>query len=203
LHTTHIDNGTSSFDLILDEKEFDRIYIAHYPALFRYAYTMVHDSIMAEEMVHQVFLKILEKKAPLNIHTSLKAYLYRSVNNECLNYIKHQKIKNDFEVQTIKAMSNKTESPLAKLQYRELEQRLKKAINELPEQCRTIFQMSRFEELRYAEIATQLGLSVKTVETQMSRALKKLRVQLADYLPVILMMLLMNISYLFNWKIWK
>jgi len=175
----------------------------HYPALFRYAYTMVHDGIMAEEMVHQVFLKILEKKVPLNIHTSLKAYLYRSVNNECLNYIKHQKIKNDFEVQTIKAMSNKTESPLAKLQYRELEQRLKKAINELPEQCRTIFQMSRFEELKYAEIAKQLDLSVKTVETQMSRALKKLRVQLADYLPAILIMLLINILYLIDFKIWK
>ena len=85
MHTTHIDNSTSGFDLILDEKEFDTIYIGHYPALFRYAYTMVHDSIMAEEMVHQVFLKILEKKTPFTIHTSLKAYLYRSVNNECLN----------------------------------------------------------------------------------------------------------------------
>lgn len=202
MHTTHIDNSTSGFDLTLDEKEFDRIYIDHYPALFRYAYTMVHDSIMAEEMVHMVFLKILEKSATLTIHTSLKAYLYRSVNNECLNYIKHQKIKSDFEIQTIKAMSNKTETPLAKLQYQELEHRLKVAINELPEQCRTIFQMSRFEELKYAEIAKQLDLSVKTVETQMSRALKKLRVQFADYLPAILISLI-NILYLINLKIWK
>ena len=66
---------------------------------------------------------------------------------------------------------------------------LQKAINALPESCRTIFQLSRFEELKYAEIAAQLGISVKTVEAQMSKALKRLRIQLADYLPLILWLL--------------
>lgn len=201
--STAINDNSSSFEQVLDDPEFDRVYIDHYSALFHYAYTMIHDSIMAEEIVHTVFFKILEKKTPLNIHTSLKAYLYRCIYNECLNYLKHQKIKFAFEAHTIKTMSNKTESPMVKLQYQELEQRLSKAINELPEQCRTIFQMSRFEELKYAEIAAQLGLSIKTVETQMSRALKKLRVQLADYLPVILMIILFNFTCLINLALWK
>ena len=76
-----------------------------------------------------------------------------------------------------------------KLRLKELEQRLEKALNELPEQCRTIFQMSRFEELKYAEIAGRLGLSVKTVENQMGKALKLLRTKLADFLPALLMLL--------------
>jgi RNA polymerase sigma-70 factor (ECF subfamily) len=170
--------------------ELDKIYLDHYRGLFQYAFTMLRDDVMAEEMVHLVFLKIMERNEPLTIHSSLKAYLYRSVNNECLNYIKHQKVKRAFETRTVKDMPIKTETPLAKLQYQELEQRLENAINRLPEQCRTIFQLSRFEDLKYAEIAGQLGLSVKTVETQMSRALKKLRAGLADYLPLLLWILL-------------
>jgi RNA polymerase sigma-70 factor (ECF subfamily) len=74
--------------------------------------------------------------------------------------------------------------------FSELERRLQTAINELPEQCRTIFQMSRFEELRYLDIAERLGISVKTVENQMGKALKTLRVKLIDYLPLILLILL-------------
>lgn len=188
-------------DLSSDRAGFDQIYLDHYPALFRYAYTMVNESSTAEELIHNIFLKLLEKNEPLRVHTSLKAYLYRSVNNECLNYIKHQKIKVKFEVEAYNARSDKTQSPLAHLQYRELEERVRKAINELPEQCRTIFQLSRFEDLKYTEIAAQLGLSVKTVETQMSRALKKLRVQLADHLPLIT--IVTNILYLIHLKLWK
>ena len=197
------EDSASFLDLSLDSGEFEQIYLEQYPGLFRYAYTIVQDSVMAEEMIHNVFLKLLERNEPLKVHTSVKAYLYRSVNNECLNYIKHQKIRGNYEVETNTIMPNKTQSPLAQLQYRELEERLRKAINELPEQCRTIFQLSRFEELKYAEIALQLGLSVKTVETQMSRALKKLRVQLADYLPVILITLFINILHLLHLTLWK
>jgi RNA polymerase sigma-70 factor (ECF subfamily) len=74
--------------------------------------------------------------------------------------------------------------------FSELERRLQTAINELPEQCRTIFQMSRFEELRYQDIAHRLGISVKTVENQMGKALKLLRMRLIDYLPLLVLLLL-------------
>ena len=72
----------------------------------------------------------------------------------------------------------------------ELEQQINKALNELPEQCRTIFQMSRFEELKYQEIADRLGLSIKTIENQMGKALKILRVKLVDYLPILAVFLI-------------
>ena len=190
METTKNDSNTIDTYLNPDEPEIDKIYLDYYAALLKYAFTMVNDRVIAEEMVHQVFFKILERTESILIHTSLKAYLYRSVNNECLNYIKHQKVKLGFEGQSIHIMNQQTESPSGKLQLKELEGQLRKAINQLPEQCRTIFQLSRFEELKYAEIAFQLGLSIKTVETQMSRALKKLRVQLADYLPFFIWLLI-------------
>ena len=167
-----------------DNGEFDRIYIDHYPALLQYAYTMLKDRVLAEEMVHQVFLKILEKGGQINVHTSLKAYLYRAAHNECLNYFKHQKVKQAHQEYAVAEYGAASESASGSLQYKELEKRMHIAINELPEQCRTVFQMSRFEELKYAEIALQLGISIKTVENQISKALKRLRVQLADYLPL-------------------
>lgn len=174
----------------LNEQELDTLYLDHYPALNRYAFTIVNDRVIAEEMVQQVFFKLLERPASVAIHTSMKAYLYRSVNNECLNYIKHEKVKQGFEAHSTHTMEQSEETPLKKLQLKELEVQLRQAINELPEQCRTIFQLSRVEELKYSEIAGQLGLSVKTVETQMSRALKKLRVQLAEYLPALIWLLI-------------
>ena len=173
-----------------DDIAFDRVYLSHYPALYSYAFTMLADKQLAEEMVHQVFLKMLERNGPVTIHTSIKAYLYRAVNNECLNYIKHQKVKQNHQTYTMNTINHQTETPANKLQYSELEQRLHKAINDLPLQCRIVFQMSRFEELKYAEIAAELGIAVKTVENQMGKALKRLRIQLADYLPVILWLLI-------------
>jgi RNA polymerase sigma-70 factor (ECF subfamily) len=187
----HIDDKA-----VLDSnsQDFDTIYLDSFPALHRYAYTFLLDKELAEEMVHQVFLKILERKVPLDVHTSLKAYLFRSVNNECLNYIKHQKVKQAYQSYATNEMENRPETPSSKLTYKELELRLKSAINNLPEQCRTIFQLSRFEELKYAQIADQLGISIKTVEAQMSKALKRLRVELADYLPLLWILFM---------KLWK
>lgn len=172
-----------------NRNDWDEIYLQHYLALYNYAFIIVNDETLAEEMIHQVFLKILEKKEAIIIHTSLKAYLYRSVYNECLNHLKHQKVKQAYQVQAINNMKANTENLSDRLQYRELEQQLRKTINELPEQCRTIFQLSRFEELKYTEIAHQLGLSVKTVENQMSKALKRLRSELVNFLPLIFCLL--------------
>lgn len=179
-------NGHQQLDFNAGEQVFDDIYIAHYTALFRYAFTMLNNDALAEEMVHQVFLKLLERNQPLVLRSSLKSYLYRAVHNECLNFIKHEKVKQVHIEKTEQSISYHTETPAGSLQYKELTAQLHRAVNELPEQCRTIFQMSRFEELKYAEIALELGISVKTVENQIGKALKKLRLQLAEYLPFIL-----------------
>jgi RNA polymerase sigma-70 factor (ECF subfamily) len=179
-----------TLDFNLEGQSFDFIYTEHYASLFKYAYTIVSDEVLAEEMVHQVFLKMLEKNDSVIISTSLKSYLYRSVHNECLNYIKHEKVKEAHIANTHTRLNYHTETPSRTMQYKELKEVLHAAINELPEQCRTIFQMSRFDELKYAEIAIELGISIKTVENQIGKALKKLRVQLADYLPFVVWFLI-------------
>jgi RNA polymerase sigma-70 factor (ECF subfamily) len=135
-----------------------------------------------------VSYKIWERKEQFWGHTSVKAFLYKSVHNDCLNYLKHQKHKANHQNYVLYANRNQVSSEGAamRVELNELETRLQKAMNELPEQCRTIFYMSRFDELKYREIASQMGLSVKTVEAQMGKALKVLRKKLVDFLPILI-----------------
>lgn len=170
------------------EMAFERFFKTYFKSLHAYAFVMLQDEIMAEEIVQQVFFKIWEKKEQFRVHTSVKAFLYKSVYNECLNYLKRQKHKTDHQDYVLYANRSQvsSESAAFRVELSELETRLNKAMNELPEQCRTIFYMSRFDELKYREIATQLGLSIKTVEAQMGKALKVLRKKLVDFLPVLI-----------------
>ena len=189
-----VDNYNDQFKRCfkLENFDLDHIYLEHYDALHRYAFTILKDDMLAEEMIHQVFLKLLESNTSVTIHTSLKAYLYRAVNHECLNYLKHQKIKRTYR-SYVNTTNYHTETPSGQMIYKELEKRIWQAINELPEQRRTIFQLSRFEQLKYAEIASQLGLSIKTIESQMRKALQSLRKKLADYLPILIWIILNKI----------
>lgn len=170
-----------------DDATFEQMFKTHYKALHAYANVMLKDDDLAEEIVQSMFLKFWEKRELLNIQSSLKAYLYKCVYHDCLNHLKHEKIKFKHQEFTQHTMDTYHESASAKAELTELEVNLGKALNELPEQCRTIFQMSRFEELKYREIADQLGLSIKTVENQMGKALRVLRLKLADFLTLILL----------------
>lgn len=142
---------------------------------------------MAEEIVQGMFMKFWEKRALLNIQSSLKAYLYKCIYHDCLNHLKHEKIKFKHQEYTQHSIPHNAEPASASVEMTELENHLSMAMNDLPEQCRTIFQMSRFEELKYREIAAQLGLSLKTVENQMGKALRILRLKLSDFLVLILL----------------
>src|SRR4028118_1080130 len=158
-----------------DEKVFEQVFKTHFKALHSYAYTILKDDAIAEEMVQNVFFKLWEKKEQLDIQTSLKAYLYKAVYHESLNYLKHQKVKSVHQAYAMHSTDYTSNLADKKLLQGELENKLQMAMNDLPEQCRTIFQLSRFEELKYREIADTLGLSIKTVENQMGKALKILR----------------------------
>jgi RNA polymerase sigma-70 factor, ECF subfamily len=171
-----------------DEGAFEQVFKAHFKNLHDYACSIVQDTAAAEEIVQNVFYKIWEKAAQLNISPPVAAYLYRAVSNESINYLKHQKVKSTHRAHTLYQMKNQSDSASRKVLAAELEKKLRKALNELPEQCRIIFQLSRFEELRYREIAGKLGISVKTVENQMGKALKLLRVKLVDFLPLLLLL---------------
>jgi RNA polymerase sigma-70 factor, ECF subfamily len=168
-----------------DEKTFEEVFKTHFKALHSYAYTILKDDVIAEEMVQNVFFKLWEKKDQLTIQSSLKAYLYKAVYHESLNFLKHQKVRSAHQAYAMHSNDYSSNHAEKKLMHGELEKKLQNAINDLPEQCRTIFQLSRFEELKYREIADTLGLSVKTVENQMGKALKILRFKLVEFLPTI------------------
>jgi len=170
-----------------DEAAFEQMFKTHFKRLHAYAFTILRDEIQAEEMVQQVFFKLWERNENLSLTGSVSSYLYRAVHNESLNYIKHQKVRSNHQLNVAYSMKNEVEHPAKKIMAGELEKKIHLALNELPEQCRTIFQMSRFDELKYREIADKLGISVKTVESQMSKALRLMRVKLVDFLIFILL----------------
>lgn len=173
-----------------DESAFEMIFKSHYQPLCNYAYSFLRDRDEAEEVVQATFLTVWEKRDGITIASSLKAYLYRAVRNSCLNAIKHAKIKERHAEETAFVSDKSHESVAQSLISTELDQKIGDALMALPEQCRLIFKMSRYEELKYAEIAQQLDISIKTVENQIGKALKIMREQLRDYLP--LLIILMN-----------
>ena len=169
---------------------FEQLFKMHFRGLHAYAYTIVKDDAVAEDIVQNVFFKVWEKRELLEIESSHKAYLYKAVYHDSLNYLKHKKVKAAHAMHVVRQANDKVENTSGKVLTTELKERIHGALNELPEQCRTVFQMSRFEGLKYREIADEMGLSVKTIENQMGKALKLLRLKLVDFLPLILLSLI-------------
>jgi RNA polymerase sigma-70 factor (family 1) len=166
---------------------YEQVFHKYYDSLVQYANTIIRDTAESEDIVQQVFITLWEKKETINVHTSLRAMLYKSVYNASLNKIKQQKVRYKYanEYQT----ENSTEDSSNMIQEKELQQRIDEAIETLPTQCAKIFKMSRYEELKYKEIAESLNLSIKTIENQMGKALKLMRDNLKDYLPLLLIIL--------------
>ena len=179
----------ASLLVVRDEAAFELVFKTHYKNLYAYALTILKDEDEAEETVQQVFFKLWERSEQLNIDGPIAAYLYRAVHNESLNFLKHQKVKESHRLHVAYSMKNKSEQPQAKMISKELESKFREALNELPEQCRTVFQLSRFENMKYREIADKLQISIKTVENHMGKALKLLRTQLIDFLPLLFLLL--------------
>jgi RNA polymerase sigma-70 factor (ECF subfamily) len=169
-----------------NESAFEMIFKAYYQPLCRYAYSFLEDKEEAEEVVQSAFITVWEKRKSLDIQTSLKSYLYRMVRNGCLNVIKHEKVKQQHVAHELAVTEVSYESVSQKVYATELEIKITEAMKALPDQCRLVFQLSRFEELKYQEIADQLKISVKTVENHMGKALKIMREQLKEYLPLLL-----------------
>ncbi len=175
----------------ISEYAFEGVFKKYFTALHGYAYTIVRDEAVAEGIVQEVFLNIWEKGRFPQWDDNPGPYLYRSVHNRSLNHLKKKKVKQAYETYATRQV-HQTENTSEKIRMTELQDRLNEALEKLPEQCRIIFQMSRFREMKYQEIAAELKISLKTVEAQMGKALKRLRVQLADYLPLLLIYLLIH-----------
>ena len=167
---------------------FEELFKTHYAPLCFYTNTIIGNKAASEEIVSDLFTEIWEKRTQIEFNSSTKAYMYKSVYNRCLNYIKHAKVQNAYMNYLLKNESKNLFSEMPSYVYdeKELDKEIKTAIDNLPEQCRNIFLLSRVQNKKYHEIATILDLSPKTVENQMTIALRKLREALKHLLTIIL-----------------
>ena len=161
-----------------EESAFRQLFDMYYRRLVAFANNMLADVDLSRGVVQDVFVMLYEKRNELNIHTSLKSHLFQSVRNRCLNIIKHDKIKR-IHHQKIYESGSEVEQPFESLEYNELEELVTRIIEELPAECKKIFKMSRYEGVSNQQIAEELNLSKRTVETQISKALKRMREELS------------------------
>lgn len=171
------------------EDDFERVFKTWYKSLHAYACTLLRDTAAAEETVQTIFVRLWEKREEIVIREKLSSYLYRAVHNESMNVLKQQKRATAYQSHVMRQPNQpEPEKASEKVRLTELQEKIEEAMNALPEQCRIIFQLSRFEELKYKEIADRLDLSVKTVENQMGKALKLMRLRLLDFLVLLLIL---------------
>ncbi|MEZ4985061.1 MAG: RNA polymerase sigma-70 factor [Saprospiraceae bacterium] len=168
-----------------DRSALKQIFDAQYQPVCHAIYRFVQDPGLSEDLAQEVFVRFWEKREDIHIESNLGAYLRRMAVNEALAYLRK---KSRFLADELPAQLPGQQAAAAdeQLATTELAERITHAINELPPRCRVVFQLSRFEEKSYQEIADSLDISIKTVENQMGKALKLLREKLGDYLTTLL-----------------
>ncbi|OPZ98237.1 MAG: ECF RNA polymerase sigma-E factor [Bacteroidetes bacterium ADurb.Bin408] len=186
METKQLQHSTQKVTEALIESLFKK----YFAGLCVFARQYVFDNDKVKDIVHDVFINIWEKGELYENDALIKGYLFTSVKNRCFNFIRDNKKfnKNGDEAFNYEGALHDTNVT----EFRELENLIKKEIENLPEKCREVFILSRYEELKYAEIAERLDISVKTVEAHMSKALKLLRDNLSPYIEMIVFLILYN-----------
>ncbi len=183
-----------------ENKAFEYIFKYYYKGLCAYAYTFLKDHDSSEELVQDFFSGLWESQALREVEVSLKLYLYRSIHNKCINYLRslavsQRRLKQymQYTQDEIELLNMDTESDLYERFFSDtFEADVHAAIETLAPQQKQVFTLSRFQQKSYAAIAHDLGISINSVKTQMSRALQKLRIVLTEKLgkhPLILFLL--------------
>jgi len=162
-------------------KAFENVFREFYPVLCSFANKILKDKDKSEEIVQDIFYNIWKKRENIEINTSLKSYLFKSVQNKCYQIEQHKVIENKYKNYVKQESFSNYNIPFDELELQEVNLLIEATLNSLPANCNTIFRMSRFEGLKYKEIAEKLSISVKTVEANMSKALKKFRTNLKEY----------------------
>jgi RNA polymerase sigma-70 factor (family 1) len=183
-----------------DQKAFELVFKKFYANLCAYANQVLYDRDMAEEIVQELFFQIWQKREALMVEASLKSYLYRAVHNSCLNHIKHNKIKTAYQQYAKDQNSNITFGQQEAMEAEEFKVLVRKTIAKLPPGRKKIFMMIRYEQRRYKEVADLLGISVKTVENQMGKAMQFLRTELKSYLIVFTGFIMIALQVFFQIK---
>jgi RNA polymerase sigma-70 factor (ECF subfamily) len=170
-----------------DSGTFERYFKEYYKSFFLMACRYIKDRSQAEEIVNDVFLKLWDDGETIHIESSLKSYIYKAVINRCLNAL--QKNKREMAHQTDVESLPDEGYELRQIEENELKIKLYTAIDQLPEQCKKVFEMSRFEDLKQQEIADKLGISIKTVKNHITIALKQLSKSVENYWVWLIVML--------------
>ncbi|MDH6533572.1 RNA polymerase sigma-70 factor [Parabacteroides sp. 52] len=164
-----------------DIKAFENIFRLYYSPLCMYATSLTGQMDTAEEIVQELFYVFWKERANIQLFHSLKSYLYGAVRNRSFQYLEHLEVRNRYREAILSQKPTGSISPLEQLEYEELQQLIKRTIHRLPKRRQRIFQMHRLEGMKYAEIASALSVSVKTVEAEMSKALQTLRKEIENY----------------------
>lgn len=164
-----------------DAGQFESLFRSSYVPLVRYAKTLIKDQDSAEEIVQDLFYRLWATREKLVIEKTLNGYLYRAVHNLCLHTMNHRKVVENHAREMASRIHETPENPVDIINYRELQAKIAMTLERLPEKCGKIFCMSRFEGLKYTEIAERLSLSVKTVEANMGKALREFRKTLEEH----------------------
>ena len=167
-----------------NEHSFESLFNVYCQRLINFSRRYVNDKDIAENIVQEVFVNIWINRENLDPTKNIKTYLFTAVKNNSYKYLRHLKVEHDYAQNFSKYKYEK--NPEKNIEQKETSNKIKKEIDSLPEKCREIFVMSKFDNLKYSEIADILNISIKTVETQMGRALKKLRENLKHLILIII-----------------
>ena len=167
-----------------DKLVFDFIFNYYYSSLCAYSMQYINDREAAEDLVQDFFVSLWIEAPHITINTSLKSYLFAAIKNRCLDFLKHHKVIEKYKAFALFSSENLDNSFENILAESELRHALEKSLAKLPLRCREIFELSRINGLSNQEISVRLGISKRTVEVQISNSLKILRKELAEFLPL-------------------
>jgi RNA polymerase sigma-70 factor, ECF subfamily len=181
----------------LDRIGFEKLFREHYQALCRHSARFVRDTTVAEDIVQDCYVRLWEIRKDLTIHTSLKSYIYTSVRNKSIDYIRKKSIKTLSISETQNDVVPDNVDLHQSIEFQELSEVVTNAMEKLPDKCYTVFSLSRFGMLSNKEIADQLNIAQRTVESQIYRATKILKAIISKY-NIILMIVLQINFYFFS-----
>ncbi len=190
--------GNNEIDLVLfksgDENTFEVIFGANYEAITGFCAQFVSDNDKAQSIAQQAFLKLWLNRRKVECVNGIRAFLYTAARTECINFLRHEKYQMNYQQNLVKEKENSLNQDILKafqfdqLEYSELEEMIQSAIDKLTPKCKQVFILSRFEGKKNIEIAQELNIAIKSVESNITRALKILRKELRDVLPMLLWM---------------
>lgn len=181
-----------------DHLAFEQIFKSNNKQLVNFCNHFISDIDKSKNLAQEAFVNLWLNRQKIETFNGIKAFLYTYARSGCLNYIRHRKVVSKYENLQLQQKEDSINSEVLEsfdfnsLEFIELEELIMKSIHDLPDQCRKVFMLSRFEGKKNREIAEDLNITIKSVEANITRALKSLRADLSEYLPIILVQIIMQ-----------